>query len=335
MSSEQQTVLITPEALLHQPGRYVDILKQAGLDIRYPNDQLLARGLSSEQETIDELRGMNAVVAGGERLTARVIDTLPELRVISRVGVGYDRVDVPAATTHGIPVTITPSANHEAVAEQALALLFAVQKAVVVNDRATRAGQWPREPRQPVRGNTLGIVGLGRIGRSMAVRSLAMGMPVIAMEMYPDEAFVRAHGIELVDLDTLLGRADVVSLHCPLTEETRGLFNVEMFAKMKPGSVLINTARGGLVVEADLLAALESGHLRGAGLDVFEQEPPSANNPLFRLDSVVVSPHIAGADVRSLLDMAIEAAENVVTLFRGDWPTGAVVNDELRASWTA
>jgi len=334
MTTQQQKVLITPEALLHQPGPYVDILTEAGLEICYPQDRLFARGLSSEQETIDELRGMNAVVAGGECLSAAAIGALPELRVISRVGVGFDRVDVPAATAHNIPVTITPSANHEAVAEQALALLFAVQKAVVVNDRATRAGQWPREPRQPVRGNTLGIVGLGRIGRSMAVRSLAMGMPVIATEMYPDETFVREHGIELVDLDTLLGRSDIVSLHCPLNEETTGLFNRETFAKMKPGSVLINSARGGLVVEADLLEAISSGHLRGAGLDVFEQEPPSVDNPLFQLDSVVVSPHIAGADVRSLEDMAIEAAENVVTLFRGEWPEGAVVNDELRTSWT-
>jgi phosphoglycerate dehydrogenase-like enzyme len=162
---------------------------------------------------------------------------------------------------------------------------------------------------------------------------MLLGMKVIATEPFPNAAFIRANPIELVDFDTLLARSDFVSIHSPLNDETRGLFNARVFARMKPGAVLINTARGGLVVEKDLIPALNSGHLGGAGLDVFEQEPPSPDNPLFRMDNVVVSPHWAGTDSQSMADMAVECAECIVKLRRGEWPEGAVVNDELRGTF--
>lgn len=326
-------VLITPEAMLHKAARYVDLLQSAGFEVRYPDDPTFTRGLHSEQETIAQLSVCDAVLAGGEVFTRRVLFELPRLRVIARSGVGYDRVDIPAATERRIPVTITPTANHEAVAEQTLALLLAVAKSVLVNDRHSRAGRWPMQATAPVRGSTLGIVGLGRIGRSLAVRARALGMHVLATESFPDHSFVGQNGIELVEFDDLLARSDYLSLHCPLNGQTHGLFNRTLFAKMKPGSVLLNTARGKLVVESDLLEALKSGHLRGAGLDVFEQEPPSPDNPLFALDNVVFSPHIAGSDHKSQLDMGIEAAECIIRLYQGEWPTGAVVNDELRSGW--
>jgi D-3-phosphoglycerate dehydrogenase len=325
--------LITPEALIGQPGPYVDRLRAAGFEVRYPKDPTFTRGLGTEQQTIDELRGASAVLAGGEFIGARVMDAVPELRVIARSGVGYDRIDIPGATAHGVAVTITPTANHEAVAEHALALLFAVAKTIVTGDAAVRAGRWPKQATRPVRGATMGIVGLGRIGRSMASRSAALGMKVIATEMFPNQDFVRQHGIELVDLETLLARSDYVSVHCPSNAETRGLFNARRFGQMKRGAVFINTARGELVVEADLLAALQSGQVGAAGLDVFEQEPPSADNPLFKLAGVVVSPHIAGADDLSQLNMAIEAADCIVRLSRNEWPEGAVVNAELKSRW--
>ena len=241
--------------------------------------------------------------------------------------------DVPAATERTIAVTITPTANHEAVAEQALTLLLAVAKGIVWRDAAVRQGKWPKQPLKPVRGRTLGILGLGRIGRSMALRAAGVGMSVIATEMYPDLVFVRAHNIELVDLDTLLARSDYITLHCPLNEETFHLFDRNAFEKMKRGSVLINTARGPLVVESDLYEALDSGQLGAAGLDVFEQEPPDPENPLFMLSNVIVSPHAAGADDDSVEGMATESAENIIQLYRGQWPEGAVVNDELKSRW--
>lgn len=326
-------VFITPEALVNVRGPWVPLLEQAGLTIAYPEDPTFTRGLCGPDETVRVLSPASAVIAGGEYFTPEVLAHLPKLRVIARAGVGYDRVDIPAATSRKISVTITPTANHEGVAEQAFALIFAVAKGVVVNDARTRSGQWSSGLTEPLRGATLGLFGLGRIGRSTAIRGRAMGMTVIATETYPDLDFARQYGVELVDFDTLLARSDYLSLHCPHNAQTDRMFNRDVFSRMKRGSVLINTARGRIVVEADLLAALEQGHLAGAGLDVYENEPASADNPLFALKNVVVSPHLAGADRLSQENMAIEAAQCIAKLYRGDWPAGAVVNDELRAGW--
>jgi phosphoglycerate dehydrogenase-like enzyme len=308
--------------MLDVEGRHTEILKQAGFQIAYPKNPEFSRGLCDERESISELSDADAVVAGSEYFTASLLDQLPRLRVIARNGVGYDRVDVAAATARNIVVTITPTANHGAVAEHALALMFAVSKSIIGGDRATRAGQWPRDLIEPIRGKTLGILGLGRIGRSMALRSSALEMSVIAHDAYPNQAFASQHGIELVDFKTLITRCDVLSIHCPINDETRGLINRDVFDNMKPTSILINTARGQIVNETDLIAALRKGSIKGAGLDVYEQEPPLKDNPLFELDSVVLTPHSAGADALAMRDMAIESAACVVKL-----------NPQLRETW--
>ncbi len=326
-------VLFTPEAMLHVEGRHTEILREAGFQIAYPKNPKFARGLCDERESIIELSDADAVVAGSEHFTASLLDQLPRLRVIARNGVGYDRVDVAAATARNIVVTITPTANHVAVAEHALALLLAVSKNIVGGDRSTRAGQWPRDLIEPIRGKTLGILGLGRIGRSMAVRSAALGMSVIAHDAYPDQAFASQHDIKLVDFQTLISCCDVLSIHCPINDGTRGLINRDVFDTMKPTSILINTARGQIVNETDLIAALRQGSIKGAGLDVYEQEPPLKDNPLFELDSVVLTPHSAGADALAMQDMAIESADCVAKLYRGEWPEDAVVNPLLRETW--
>jgi|CXWL01.1.fsa_nt_gi phosphoglycerate dehydrogenase-like enzyme len=327
------TCLIVPESMREIPERYVDVLREAGFDIAYPKNPELARNLGGESALIDELRGIDATIAGSEGYTPNVLAASPTLRVIARAGVGYDGVNVPAATACDIPVTITPTANREAVAEMTLALMFACSRMIVSNDRQVRAGKWPRRLPMASRGKTIGLFGLGRIGSTMAFRAAALGMRVLATEKYPNPEFVRSQKIELVDLDQLLAESDIVSVHAPLTDKTRGLFNAKAFNRMKPGSIFLNTARGGLVVEADLYQALASGHLRAAGLDVFEQEPPSADNPLFQLDNIVVSPHLAGADETSLVAMGVEAAECIASLYRGIWPDGAVVNDSLKKSF--
>jgi D-3-phosphoglycerate dehydrogenase/(S)-sulfolactate dehydrogenase len=244
--------------------------------------------------------------------------------------VGYDSVDVPSATAHGVAVTITPGTNHDAVAEHAFALLLALAKDVVHQHQQTIQGGWSRQPTVPVRGQTLGIVGLGRIGKAMALRALAFGMKVLATEKLPDEDFIRRHGIELVPLEELLRRSDFVSLHAPYTPETHHLIRAETLRLMKPTAFLINTARGGLVCERDLLEALQTGQLRGAGLDVFEKEPPG-DNPLFRLPNVIVTPHMAGVDTQSLREMAEMAARTIVGILRGEWfEDGRIVNPEVR-----
>ena len=232
-------------------------------------------------------------------------------------------------------MTITPGANQDAVAEHTFALLLALTKDVLMHDRAIRAGKWVRTtlPR-PIRGRTMGILGLGRIGRAVATRAVAFGMTVIAHEPVGDhEAFTSKHGIERVEFDDLLARSDVVSLHLPLVEATKGLFDRSALARMKPGSILLNTARGGLIVESDLVEALRSGHLAGAGLDVFDREPPPAEHDLWSLPNVVLSPHMAGIDERSMADMAELAARCVIDLHQGRWPAECVVNPEVALGW--
>ncbi len=326
------TVMFTPEALVRVEGPWVDMLVAAGFRVDYPEDRTFTRGLCGQAETIRVLRDADAIIAGAEFLSAEVLAELPKLRVIARAGVGYDRVDVAAATRLGIPLTITPTANHEAVAETVFALMFAIAKSVIENDARVRNGGWRRGPTQPIRGMTLGLFGLGRIGRSTATRARAMGMTVIATETNPNMSFANQHEIELVDFETLLERSDYLSVHCPLNTETRGMFNHNVFEKMQAGSVFINTARGELVNEPDLVEALK-GHLGAAGLDVFAEEPALADNPLFQCKNLVASPHLGGADTLAQRSMAIEAADCIIKLSRNEWPGAAVVNNELKMQW--
>jgi phosphoglycerate dehydrogenase-like enzyme len=318
-------VLISPMTLAHAEGPFLRVLREAGFEPVYPG----RRAQLTEEELLEALGGVSAVVAGSEPYTARVLAAHPALRVIARVGVGYDAVDLAAATARGIAVTIAPGTNQDAVAEHTFSLILALAKGLVRQHLATRAGGWPRGVTLPVRGRTLGIAGLGRIGKAVALRGEAFGMHLLAYEPFPDTAFAAAHRVGLVPFERLLAEADYLTLHLPLTPESRGLINRRTLALMKPGAFLINTARGGLVCEDDLAEALRSGRLAGAGLDVFETEPPG-RPPLFELDSVVLTPHAAGGDTQSLADMALSAAEAVAALSRGEWPAEKVVNPEVR-----
>lgn len=322
-------VLIAPAVFFHVQGPYVSLLKEAGFEVVYPPKP----DPKTEAETVECLQGVSAIIAGGEYFNDRILDQLPQLRVIARAGVGYDRVDVPAATRHQVAVTITPTANHECVAEHTFGLLLGLTRNVVLHHHDVLAGDWTRKPMVPLRGKTLGLVGLGRIGRSVASRALAFRMRVIACDQYADPDVVGRLGIELVDFPTLLAQSDYVSLHAPLNESTRHLINRDTISQMKRGAFLVNTARGGLVNEADLLPALQSGHLAGAGLDVFEQEPTPVSNPLLKLPNVTLSPHLAGGDYQSNEDMGTESARNIIALYQGGWPEGAVVNSELRETF--
>jgi len=323
------SVMIFIQFLQDPNGPHVKLLREAGLEVRFPPRP----DITDEEENIRVLQGVSATIAGGEPYSRRVMAALPDLRVISRWGVGVDRVDLEAVTDSNAVVTITPSANHEAVAEHAVALLLAVSRFLAQRNDEIHRGLWERRCSLPLREKALGLVGLGRIGRSVAVRAEAFRMRLLAHEAYPDREFAQRHGIELVDLDTLLARSDYVTLHVPLTEETRGLINRRTLSRMKPGALLVNTSRGGLVVEEDLVDALKSGHLGGAGLDVFVQEPIQGDHPLLELDNVLVSDHTAGIDTRSVEAMAVEAARNIVELYRGGWPAGAVANPAVRDTW--
>lgn len=322
-------VLISAMTLAHLPGEFADVLRGAGFDLIYPPRpvQLV------ESELPEMLAGIWAVLAGSEPYTRKVFDACPELRVIARCGVGYDAVDMTAATDHGVAVTFTPGTNHDAVAELAFTLMLALAKDLVRQHMGTRALAWPRRTNLPLRGRVLGIAGLGRIGKAVALRGACFGMKLLAYEPYPDQAFVDKHHITLVPLERLLAESDYLSLHTPMTPESKHLINKNTLALMKPTAYLINTARGGLVCEADLIEALRSKKLAGAGLDVFEQEPPG-ESPLFSMDNVIVTPHAAGVDLQSRDDMALSAATSIVKLFKGDWPAETVVNKEVKARFS-
>ena len=326
------SVLITTEVLRDAPGTHIDLLQATGYDVRFPSKTALL----TEHDVLEAAQGSIAIIAGSEPYTDRVLADLPALRIISRNGVGYDRIDVPAATRRGVAVTITPDGNHQAVAEHTMALLLAVARSVVSGAIDTRHGNWRRRSVSiPLRGKTLGIVGMGRIGRSVAVRAAAFGMRLLAYETCPDREFTTKYGVELVGIDKLLEESDFVTLHTPMTPETHELINARTLMRMKRGSVLINTARGGLINERDLLAALTSGHLAGAGLDVLVTEPPPPGHPLVALDNVIVSPHLAALDEQAVEDMATGAAQNIVDIFAGNWPTAALINPDVKEVWNA
>jgi phosphoglycerate dehydrogenase-like enzyme len=318
-------VLIAPATLANVGGAYLEALRGAGFDLvfsPFPAQMV-------EEQLLPTLKGCDASLAGSEPYTRRVLEANPQLRVIARAGVGYDAVDLAAANERGIAVTITPGTNQDAVAEHAFALMLALVKNLIPQHQGTVAGRWPRQSNLPLRGRTLGIAGLGRIGKAVAVRGAVFGMPLLAYEPYPDQDFVRRHNVTLVPFERLLAESDFLSLHLPLTAESRHLINKDTLARMKPTAFLINTARGGLVCEADLYQAIKAGRLAGAGLDVFEEEPPGIS-PLFGLDNVVVTPHAAGVDIQSRDDMALSAAQAIVSLLRGEWPAEKVVNPQVR-----
>lgn len=286
-----------------------------------------------EDQLIALMNGAEAVLAGSEPYTPRVIQALPKLRVIARAGVGFDAVNLEACDKSKIPVCTTPGVNHHSVAEHTIAMLMAVARGFPELDRKVRENRWDRRPFPRVMGKTLGILGLGRIGQAVATRAVGLGMKVVAYEPYPNRDFVKQWNIELVDLDTLLARSEFVSLHLPMSKESRHIINRNSIAKMKQGAVVINTARGPLINEADLYEALKSRRLAAAGLDVFEVEPLSLSSPLLTLDNVLVSGHVAGLDDDSAYDTSKMCAEIIVGLHQGRWPEGCVQNLKGCSGW--
>jgi len=274
-----------------------------------------------------ELATCDAALVPGVRWDAARMDTAPRLRVLSRIGVGYDNIDVAAATERRIMVCYTPQAPTISTAEHAIALMFAVAKSVCIGDRDVRAGRWHAQfwthKGMELDGRTLGLIGAGRIGARVATMARAIGMRVIVFDPFLDAVRAEALGVECVaDLEALLRAADVVSLHAPSTPRTYRMIDAVRLSQMKRHALLINTARGALVDEDALVAALRSGHLGGAGLDVFEHEPIASDHPLLQLDNVVLTDHIAShtwAGHHRLYETAVRQA---LQALRGEIPEG-------------
>ena len=257
----------------------------------------------------------------------------PNLRVVARHGVGYDTVDVAALTRHRIPLMVTGIANSPSVAEQALFFMFALAKRGAALHALVRENRWADRLKElPVDlfGKTVLVVGFGRIGTRLAKSCLALGMTVLVYDPYVDEAAIKAAGcIPAGELEAALERADFVSIHCPKNRETLGMFNAERLARMKSSAYLVNTARGGIIDEAALHTALVRGIIAGAGLDVFDREPTSPDNPLPHLPNVITAPHMAGVTVEAFDRMAVATVQNLLDVLDGKPNLDHVVNKEV------
>lgn len=321
-------VLITARYFATDPEP-IELLHAHGCTLVHTElDWTLGDGNVPEDQVMTLLHGVDAAIISSLSLTASVLRQATTLKVIAVRGVGYDSIDLHAATTHGIPVLIA-SGFTESVADYTFGLMLGVARQVAWADRLVRSGRWEVLVSTNICGKTLGIVGLGRIGKAVARRARGFDMPILATDVVQDNAFARQYGVTYLPLDQLLRRADIVSINAPLSQDTRQIIDAQALRLMKPTAFLINTARGGLVDEAALAAALREGRIAGAGLDVFHDEP-LCQNPFHGLDNVVLSPHLAAYAREGLRDTGILAARGVVAVLRGQRPDPAVlVNPEV------
>jgi D-3-phosphoglycerate dehydrogenase len=275
----------------------------------------------TEDEVIKACLGADALIIGFAPVTAKVLDSLPGLKCVVRYGIGYDTIDVKAAAERGIPVANVPDYCVSEVADHAMALLLSLERKLFIFDASLRRGEWsPVKTGRPLHrlaGRVLGIAGMGRIGTEVARRARTFGYEILVYDPWVDEAAARSRGGQKVDLDTLLARSDAISLHLPLTEETRHLLDRGNLARMKQGANLINVSRGAVVDTVALAGALSSGHLGGTALDVFETEPLPADHPIRKAPNTILQPHGAWYSEESLKELQRNAAEEVSRVLRG------------------
>ena len=272
----------------------------------------------SAEEVLENWQDADAILAGMEPYTRAMLEQAPKnLKVISRHGVGVDSIDLEACRGKGIAVCNTPGANAVAVAEAALGLMLSVLRRIPYSDRMIRSGNWKRPEGNLLKGALVGVLGMGNIGKNVILRAEAFGAEFMAFDPFFDRAFAEAHKVRQASRDEVLEQADIVTLHLPVTAETRGMICRETLRKMKPNAVLINTARGDLVSEADLAEALREGVIAGAGLDVFSKEP-LRESPLFELDNVVLTPHMAGNTAQTTWEMGRFALRNAVRVIKNE-----------------
>lgn len=287
----------------------------------------------SEEEIIALTQGADAVLNCYAKMTARVIEKLNRCKIIARYGIGVDNVDLAAATRAGILVTNVPDYCIDEVSDHALALLLALARQIVAADRAVKAGAWDVVAHAGIhrlRGQTLGLVGFGKIARALASKVQPLGMKVLVYDPYLEPELIGRHGAEAVNFERLLAEADAVSIHVPLSPETRNLIGKRELARMQSTAFLINTSRGGIVDEPALATALKEGRLAGGALDVLSAEPPPPDHPLRRAPNMILTPHLAFYSRESLIELQTKAAEEVARALKGE-PPRSPVNREVLA----
>jgi D-3-phosphoglycerate dehydrogenase len=317
-------ILLTTTSFQDTPGDHHDLLAATGWEV------VKARGPLSEADTLAVVGEIDGYICGDDAITRAVLEKArPRLKVLSKYGIGVDKIDVKSCTEFGIPLLFTPGVNHTTVAEHAFLLLLALEKHLLFHADSVRAGGWKRQTGRELLGKTIGIVGMGRIGKEVAIRAKAFGMKPIGYDVYWDEAFAKEQGVPRADtLDDLFAASDYISLHTNLTPETRDLVRAESIARMKPEAIVINCARGEIVNTADMAAALHAGRLRGYGTDVLDEEPPRAGHPLVGLANCLVTPHVGSRTLESVQRQAVAAVTNLIRAMHGQPPL-AQVNPEV------
>jgi D-3-phosphoglycerate dehydrogenase len=286
----------------------VQIFKDRGVEVDYLPD------IGKDKEKLLEIIGQydGLAIRSATKVTEKLINAAPKLKVIGRAGIGVDNVDIPAASRKGVIVMNTPFGNSITTAEHAIAMMFALARQIPEANASTHAGKWEKNRFMGVEitGKTLGVVGCGNIGSIVATRAVGLKMHVIAFDPFLSEDRASELGVEKVELDELFARADFITLHTPLTDKTRNIINADAISRMKNGVRIINCARGGLIVEADLIAGLKSGKVAGAGIDVFETEP-ATEHPLFGMENVVTTPHLGASTTEAQENVALQIAEQM------------------------
>jgi len=307
-------ILVTPTSL--QPGKndkMLNLLKDFSKDLIFnPYGRPL-----TEEELIPLLKECDGYLAGLDQISEKVLEECHSLKVISRYGAGVDRVDIDAAQKRSIVVTNTPGMNAEAVGELAFALILSLARRIPYLNTQTKSGQWVRTLGTELRGKTLGILGLGAIGKVVAGCGLGFGMRVIAHDQFNDKDYCDSYGIEIKKFGEVIKESDVISIHLPLTSKTKHIIGKDAFSMMKEGVIVVNTSRGGIIDEGEAYKALKSGKLAGLGLDAFEMEPPGKSK-LFEFDQVIATPH-TGAHTKEAIDkMALLSIKNLMDVLSGE-----------------
>jgi D-3-phosphoglycerate dehydrogenase len=307
-------ILLTTTSYQDCPGAHHALLESTGAEI------VRERGPLSEARMLEISGDFDAFLCGDDEITQAVIDkSLPKLKIISKYGIGVDKIDVSYATKHNIPVSFCPGVNHTTVAEHVFMLILALSKNLIEQANITAAGGWKRMTGHEILGKTIGIIGLGRIGREVAIRANAFGMKCVGYDLYWPEDFAKEQNIQRADgLTQLLRSSDIVSLHTNLTEETRDMICAATIKNMKEGAILINCGRGELTHTGDIAGALKSGQLGGYGADVLDQEPPPADHPLLGAKNCIITPHVGSRTYQSVQRQAGMATQNLVNLLKGE-----------------
>jgi D-3-phosphoglycerate dehydrogenase len=281
----------------------------------------------SEDELIEFVKDYDAIIVGIEKITAPVIEASKKLKIIAKHGAGVDNVDVKAASARGIVVTSAPGANSDAVADLAMGLFLSLAREIPFADRSVKEGKWPRLAGVQMNEKTLGVIGLGQIGKKVVARALGFNMKILVCDVIRDEAFARQTALRYVSLDELLAQSDFITIHVPLMPSTDRLIGERELGILKKQACIVNLSRGNIVDEEALYRSLKEGRIRGAALDVFSKEPP-AGSPLLSLDNVILTPHMGGYTLEALRDTGLICVRNILDLFEGRTPQ-FVINPEV------